>query len=461
MHLATLAERLADATGRLSELSIGDVEVRSSLALSYRALEPATACMFRRLGLVPGPDFTREVAAVVMETTSREAERSLDALVDAHLVENGSAEGRYRLAALLNLYARELARTEETEDDRRATLRRMLEWHLGRADAAEGLLIPGRRRLPYRRSGQWHEPAFASRADAAAWFEAERPGLVAATHQAAESELHAIAWQLPDALRSYLCLRSSWTDLRHTHHVGLFAARKAGNRQAEAWMMTSLGQTYCELHQFDQAIDLCLGSLALYRAIGDREGEARALCGLGNSYMEVRRLAEAVQCHQQALAISQQSRYLYREASVWRHLGVAYGALRRFDEAIGCLRRALSIHRELGDRWHEGDALLHLAQVYGDRQRFKESVRYVQRALAIHREVGYRWGEARALELLGLALQHSQGKEAAHVRWREALAIFLQLGAPQVDEVRALMGVPESPPGRSLRLCPQPVRSHS
>jgi hypothetical protein len=41
------------------------------------------------------------------------------------------------------------------------------------------------------------------------------------------------------------------------------------------------------------------------------------------------------------------------------------------------------------------------------------------------------------LELLGVALQHVQGAEAARACWQEALTIFTELGAPEADEVRA------------------------
>src|SRR6266851_1860904 len=57
MSFAALAERLSDERGRLGELSAGDVGVGGSFALSYQALDPDIARMFRRLGLIPGPHF--------------------------------------------------------------------------------------------------------------------------------------------------------------------------------------------------------------------------------------------------------------------------------------------------------------------------------------------------------------------------------------------------------------------
>jgi hypothetical protein len=143
MSLAALAERLSDERARLAELSAGDVGVRASFALSYQALDSDVSRMFRRLGLIPGPDFGRFVAAALLGRTPDEAERLLESLVDAHLVEMASRTGRYRFHDLVRLYAREKARTEESDSDREAALRRMFDWYLDIADAAERLLIPG------------------------------------------------------------------------------------------------------------------------------------------------------------------------------------------------------------------------------------------------------------------------------------------------------------------------------
>src|SRR5213076_1832124 len=68
MRLAALAGRLRDEQHRLRELGVGDLEVRASFALSYKALDAEAARLFRHLGLIAGPDFAPEVAATSTET---------------------------------------------------------------------------------------------------------------------------------------------------------------------------------------------------------------------------------------------------------------------------------------------------------------------------------------------------------------------------------------------------------
>jgi tetratricopeptide (TPR) repeat protein len=437
MSLPDLAERLSDERGRLGELSAGDLGVRASFALSYHALDPAAAQMFRRLGLIPGPDFAPDVTAALTNTSPEEAETLLEALVDAHLVEMPSTPGRYRFHDLLRLYAQERLQTDETGRNVDDTLRRMFDWYLDRADAAESFFIPGRRRLPYKRTGKWENPAFSTFDQALTWFEAERGNLVAATRQAANHRIHPTAWQLADALWGFLSLRSYWSDWYETHSVGLQSAREAGDRPAEAWLLTSLGHMHAELNQFIRAGDLTQESLAIFRELGDQEGAARALTGLGRANVGIRRFEQAVQCQQEALAICIQIGYPYRQGVALEDVGVAYRSLHRFEEAIDCYQRALLIRHSLGHRWGGDGVLLNLGEVYDELGRFDEAIDCYRQALTISRQTGYRLGEGQSLDLLGRALRHTQGVEAARPCWQEALAIFTELGAPHAEEVRA------------------------
>jgi NB-ARC domain len=75
--LADLAGRLLDERARLGELSACDLGVRASFALSYEVLDPDAARMFRRLGLIPGPDFARGVVAALIDATAEAAETLL------------------------------------------------------------------------------------------------------------------------------------------------------------------------------------------------------------------------------------------------------------------------------------------------------------------------------------------------------------------------------------------------
>jgi transcriptional regulator with XRE-family HTH domain len=120
--LAQLAERLGDERRRLDELAAGDLEVRASVALSYQGLDGLQRRTFRRLGLLETTTFSAWAAAALLGLPVPQAERSLEALTDARLLDvvgrDGIGQVRYRFHDLMRLFARERAAAEEGEADR-------------------------------------------------------------------------------------------------------------------------------------------------------------------------------------------------------------------------------------------------------------------------------------------------------------------------------------------------------
>ena len=82
--------------------------------------------------------------------------------------------------------------------------------------------------------------------------------------------------------------------------------------------------------------------------------------------------------------------------------------------------------------------------------------RLCRQALAAARDIGNRQGEALALYTLG-KIEHDTGHTAAGQRsWRQALAIFEELGAPQAAEVRTRL---RRHGGSTTGVCDRPAGS--
>ncbi|HYN97261.1 MAG TPA: BTAD domain-containing putative transcriptional regulator [Pilimelia sp.] len=115
--LAELRDRLADEHRRLDNLEVDGVGLRASIAGSVEQLidsaDPtarAAAAAFTLLGASGEPELSRSTAARLLAQPEPYAERTLERLVDAQLLET-SAPGRYKMGDLLRLYARELQAT--------------------------------------------------------------------------------------------------------------------------------------------------------------------------------------------------------------------------------------------------------------------------------------------------------------------------------------------------------------
>jgi len=121
LPLAEFAERLADPSRALDELTAGDVSVRERLALGWRDLPPVVSRDLERLAalLREGP-FTLPEAAAALGHGERRALRAVEALIDAGAVSSPHGEvtahsALYELPRLVRLYA--LERASRREED--------------------------------------------------------------------------------------------------------------------------------------------------------------------------------------------------------------------------------------------------------------------------------------------------------------------------------------------------------
>jgi DNA-binding SARP family transcriptional activator len=438
--LAALAAQLAVARDRLDVLAVDDdpaTSVRTVFSCSYQALPAGTARMFRLLGLHPGPDISTPAAAALAATSAAEAQRLLEALVGAHLLEEATAD-RYRFHDLLRAYAAERAATDESPADRAAAHRRVLNWYLHTADAAGRLLAPDRRDVPLDPpSPQCRPLTLAGYEQALAWCDAEHASVVACVRSAAQAGHDQIAWQLPVAWRSYFMLRQPWAEWIACTQIALSAARRCGDRFGEAWVLDNLGGAYSGLWRFGDAVACGQQSLRIRRDIGDRLGEAAVLNNLGAAYWALDRFHDGLDCFQQALAIAREAENRYSEVIGLNNLGEAYLKLGRLGDAICCLQGALDLARTMGYHRSEGFALHNLGESYRAIGEPGTSAEWFRRALSVRQHTGDRHGQAQSMRALGDLLQELREADAARASWQQALAIFEELGDPQAGELRA------------------------
>ncbi len=189
--LATLAEELGEGNGgagdSLDALRGGDAatNVRTAFSLSYQALSPPAARLFRLLGLHPGPDVSLPAAASLVGLPARRARPVLTELADANLVAE-PRPGRFTLHDLLRAYAAEQVQKLEPERGRHAATHRMLDHYLHCAHAAGQTLAPTRDRIELAapQPGTSQEN-LAHEAAALDWFTTERMVLLAMIDQVA------------------------------------------------------------------------------------------------------------------------------------------------------------------------------------------------------------------------------------------------------------------------------------
>jgi hypothetical protein len=169
---AELAANLVAARDRLSVMRAENLSVAAAFDLSYLELTADQQRLFRRLGLVPGPDIDAFAVAALDDTGLDAARAMLDELYDHHLL-SAPAAGRYLLHDLLREYAGTLAAGDDDAESRAAAERLVNYYahaaaaasqHIATRTTAGGRPAPGRppgpaNRLATSTARRWPSPA--------------------------------------------------------------------------------------------------------------------------------------------------------------------------------------------------------------------------------------------------------------------------------------------------------------
>jgi hypothetical protein len=135
--LAAVAAELHESGSALDPFGGGDLatDVRAVFSWSYHALSAGAARLFRLLGLHPGAGIPVAAAASLAGISPGPARTLLAELTRVHLLAE-HVPGRYALHDLLRAYACELACAQDSESDRQAAVRRVLDHYLHTAHSA-------------------------------------------------------------------------------------------------------------------------------------------------------------------------------------------------------------------------------------------------------------------------------------------------------------------------------------
>ncbi|MFE5372768.1 NB-ARC domain-containing protein [Streptomyces mirabilis] len=466
-----LAAQLEEVRTRLAHLNDGERGIRASFSLSFQRLRPPLVETLLLLGLAPGTDFGLEAAAALTDRQPENVRTLLVELVQAHLLERGLVEDRWRMHDMIRAYAGEQADTCARQDRHAARAhqgaqRRLLEHFTVTAEAARPHVDPS--------SNTARSPYFDSREQAVQWLDAEIPNLVAVSVDRRSAEDHRLVLRLHDAVRHYLNSGyiHEWLTISC---AAVRAAHALRNLEAEAGALESCAIALSTLSRHQDADEAAQKARQMCRRGHMRKGEASTLDTLGIVAMAADQPERAAKYHQQAQRLYQSLHDTHHEARAWTNLaqslmaagphladeafqalenavdicrrhederGLAYAMstkatalaqFRRFAEAISCTRTVVELCRNYDDFMGEAQGLRKLSEFLLASGEFEEAAAVGQRAVEAHRRV---WQNqpmpsasfAMALATYAAALYRSRkdlSSSAAAID--EALALFDQI----------------------------------
>ncbi|MEV6479467.1 tetratricopeptide repeat protein [Streptomyces sp. NPDC051576] len=420
--VASLVSELRGVADRTEALGI-----RPVFQAAYGQLPDVQARLLRLLCLAPVAEVGTETAEVMADLPTHETFDLLEELAASHLVTPTPRDGdvRWRLHDLVRAFgAGVVAGDAELREEGEAAQERVLESYCRWADAGDDRL----RWLP----GMVEPERFLDRAQALAWFDEERAGLVAAVQWAREERFADTAVRLSERLAEYLDWRRYFDDKITVCRTAQEAAHHAGKLASEATAWNNLGNAMAQAGRAEDAIDALTRALDLYQADGDDLGEAMAGNNLGNAMAQAGRAEDAVDALTRALNLYETSGGRQREAMGWNNLGSALRHAGRTEEAIEAHTRALDLYQAVGDRLREGTAWSNLGSAFRDSGRVEEAIRSQQIAWEIFQEFEDWYRAGAALHNLALAHETANSPAEARIHWLRAADAFTGANAPDM-----------------------------
>lgn len=376
--VSKLVSRLRDERKRLDELVADDLAVRSSLELTYRALDARSKRAYRMFGFLGYPELPCHLPAALLDLPIDVAEEVLDGLVDARLLDVvGSA--RYRMHELVRIHARELAEQEDAEADRLAAVDRAVTAWLSMVDGFAERLAPAVPRMQDALGVASEQPS--GPLDRDEWFGVEEPLLIKTVERAAELGLVDQACRLAEALVfAWFGLRNRYDGWERTHRAALAAVVERGDRRLEAVLRCSIGQMHYKRDHLSEAGHWFDAARRQFVALEDRRGEAVTLNGSGMVARDEGRFGDALAALSSAKVLLEALGDAEGMAHALYGIGSAQRDLARDDEAFGTLREAVDAYRTAGSRRGEALAIRGIGLVHRARGELNQAAEHCGRA---------------------------------------------------------------------------------
>jgi tetratricopeptide (TPR) repeat protein len=439
LRVGDLARRLTDERRRLTELTIGNLDVRGPMVLSYATLDDSDRRLFRFLGILGSLSFAPWVAAGLVGGSLWDAEEALTRLESAQLIEHAgndeAGQCRYRLHDLVRVFARERLEEEERSDGREGVLERLLD---------TALTLWGRAAGRIELSGTWIGMGDRSveqdaidlatdldTEDCLPWLKSERVVFNALGVLAYEHERWSRVWRLSSMVSEFLACQGFWDEWEQAQQRALSAARRDESSLEEAYALGSLADLNRLRCRYDEALAQLAASLAVFERAEVPRAHAHALRLVGVVERERGHLDAASPYLNQAAEMFAEIGDQHWLGTVSHEIGIVHVKRGEADEAVAALSRSAAIFSRLGEHRAQSLSNHELGIMYREQGRFDQALTSFTEALPRLRDCGDRSSQAWCLHETGIVHRECGRFSEALAAHQESREIFTNVRSPR------------------------------
>ncbi|WP_437064236.1 BTAD domain-containing putative transcriptional regulator [Streptomyces sp. enrichment culture] len=378
--LQRMAARLADDEYRLGELAVEGRSVEGAFRVSYEQLPEAERRAFCVLGLSPTVEFDRLALAAMLGITPSDAERVLESLVEASLVQQ-AVTGRYRLHDLVAIYARRVAAAYPAEVAAART-------GVFRLYVVAARLASDWGPFAFPTGPRADTAPFADGEEASAWLDAVGGELVDVVAQAAAVGHVDDAGRLAEGLCDYLTRQGRYHECRAAAEIVLPLTDQAADQRMPSALRTCLGIAYGLQGHYEQARRWLSDALEISRRTGDVIEQARALGSLGIFANAAGEPAEAAVLLSESAGLAQGAEDDWFMMMYLANVGAIHHQVGRHERAQECYEASVRLAETIGRPRILSKTLFRMGTLQLDRGRYPEAAEALSRAAGLAERVG-------------------------------------------------------------------------
>jgi tetratricopeptide (TPR) repeat protein len=189
-----------------------------------------------------------------------------------------------------------------------------------------------------------------------------------------------------------------------------------------------LGWTYCEMGDYDEAMEIYTPALKQAEELGDKRGMGASLNNIGNVHYYKSDYDSALDYYGRSLAIQEEIGDKRGMGLSLNNIGLVHSNKGDYEEALDYYGRSLAIKEELGNKYGMGMSLNSIGVVHADKGDLDKALDYYGRSLAIKEELGDKYGMGMSLNNIGIVHKEKGDYDKALDYYARSLAIQEEIG---------------------------------
>jgi class 3 adenylate cyclase/tetratricopeptide (TPR) repeat protein len=189
-----------------------------------------------------------------------------------------------------------------------------------------------------------------------------------------------------------------------------------------------LGLTYCEMGDYDEAMEIYTPSLKQAKELGDKAGMGAALNSIGAVHYYKSDYDTALDYYGRSLTIFEELGDKGGMGNSLGNIGIVHANKGDYETALDYFGRSLTMREELGDKAGMGDNLHSIGIVHANRGEYDKTLEYFDRALGIQEEIGDKRGMGNSLNNIGIVHDNRGEYEKALDYYDRSMAIYEEIG---------------------------------